>query len=283
MKIVLMVNSECNAKCKHCYVLYTSERSPEDTLHLTEQLVAEGHEVIIAGKETLLDPDYLKAYQAAGNSKLLSNGIILADDPSMCETIKAHNINLIAFSLHFGIQDDLKSVPRPVVERAIKNCHAHGIKTQVSVTITTENYMDIESMCDEAVGMSVSIIQFLRFVSSGKGADTPERPLDQKHVDAFFAQIMQARKKYPKDVLEIRPHGNWGPRPGSKGAQLAQKNQYCPSGVNFFAIDPDNNIFGCPFAMQKQNKIGKLIGTQFNIHSIPIPDNRTECICHLIA
>ena len=67
-----MVNSECNAKCKHCYLSYTGSRNPEDALDAVKRLQANGHSVIIAGSETLLNPDYLKAYQQAGQKKLLN-------------------------------------------------------------------------------------------------------------------------------------------------------------------------------------------------------------------
>jgi len=55
MRVILMVNSECNIRCRHCYLPYSGFREPVNTLETVRQLQSNGYSVGIAGSETLLN------------------------------------------------------------------------------------------------------------------------------------------------------------------------------------------------------------------------------------
>jgi MoaA/NifB/PqqE/SkfB family radical SAM enzyme len=279
MKVVLMVNSECNVQCKHCYLPYSGERTPEDTLRTVKQLQDNGHEVMIAGSETLLNPEYLKAYQQAGQDYLLTNGILLNQNPSLYDALKDHGIEKLGFSIHFGVQEDLKSVPENLVARVLKESKERGFITQVATTITSQNYQDVEEMCERSVEYGADMIQFLRFVQLGRGEQIGQNALTPEQIEEFFQQIDEAREKFPKSVLEIRPHGNFGPKPGSKGEAMARANNYCSAGKDLAAIDPENRVYGCPYSM------GSVIG-RFEDGEIVIDidiEKRDTCIAHALG
>lgn len=283
MKVILMVNSECNARCKHCYLPYSGSRAPEDTLETVKQLQNNGHDVIIAGSETLLNPDYLKAYQQVGQNYLLTNGILLDQDKSLYGLLKQYEIKKLTFSIHFGIQDELKSVPESLVVKVLKESKARGFQTQVTTTITSANYNNIENMCGKSVEYGVDVIQFDKFVQIGSGSEMREASLTAEQMKEFFRQIMEMRIKYPKKVLEIKPHGNFGPRPGSKGELMAAENNYCPAGHGLAAIDPQNNVYGCPFSMSPESVIGKYENGKIVIDRELLGGQRHTCIAHLLA
>ena len=255
MNIIMMVNSECNAGCKHCYLPYSGSRNSEDALQMVKDLQSKGNTVEVAGSETLLDPEYLKAYQQAGQKHLLTNGILLEQDKSLYMLLRQYGIEMLGFSIHFGIQEDLNAVPEDLVARVIKESKEQGFKVQVAATITASNYDLIEEMCERSIDYGADKLKLYKIVRLGRASDMDT--LSPEQVNVFFEQIDEARKRFPKSVLEIRPYGNFGPRPGSIGEALAKQNAYCPAGKDIVAIDPQNNVYGCPFTMGPENAIGK--------------------------
>jgi MoaA/NifB/PqqE/SkfB family radical SAM enzyme len=278
-----MVNSECNVKCKHCYLPYSGSRDPENTLETVKQLQASGHSVVIAGSETLLNPDYLKAYQQAEQNYLLTNGILLDKGNSLYELLNQHGIEKLTFSIHFGIQKDLKSVPESLVARVVQESKRRGFQTQVTTTITSANYLSIDEICDKSVRYGADIIQFDRLVQIGRGTEMESEALTAEQIAEFFGQIVEVRKKYPKEVLEIKPHGNFGPRPGSKGETLANENSYCPAGRDLVAIDPQNRVYGCPFSMHPNSVIGRYENGRIVRNRELLDGRRDTCITHLLT
>ena len=113
-------------------------------------------------------------------------------------------------------------------------------------------------MCQKAHAVGVDILKFNRFVNLGHGSGKKQYSLSQQDVFYFFEILMKVRGIFPKDSLELRPHGNFGPRSGALGVKLACDNCYCPASVDLVAIDPSNQIYGCPFLMDQQKIIGSL-------------------------
>ena len=131
-------------------------------------------------------------------------------------------------------------------------------------------------MCEKAVEYAIDTLQFNRLV----GSSLPMLKSDQ--VNDFFEQIVTARKAYSPATLQIRPNGNFGPRPGSKGELLAKKNQYCPAGRDLVAVDPDNNVYGCPFLMHTEGLIGKYKKGKITLERELLGGRRDTCLAHLL-
>lgn len=282
MRAILMVNSECNMKCNHCYLPYSGSRNPKDALTAVNQLQDNGHSVVIAGSETLLDPEYLEAYAATGQKHLLTNGVLLDRDRSLYVLLSQHGIERLILSIHFGIQKDLNSVPESLVARVIRESKRRGFGIQITATITSGNYQKIYSMCEQAAEYGVEAIEFNRFVQIGKGNQISSSSLRPYQVNAVFDGIIKARRKFSESDLEIRVHGNFGPRPGSKGERLAQQNTYCPAGILMVAIDPQNRIYGCPFSMRPGCNIGRYEDGQILIDRDLLEGKRDTCITHIL-
>lgn len=276
---ILMVSSQCNAKCKHCYLPYEGTRSPEDTLDAVTKLQQDGHSVIIAGSENLMNPMYLESYQKAGQNNILTNGLLLHQDKSLYKQLKEHGIELINLSLHFGIDDVLRSISEEMVADVVRDAKEREFTVQITTTITSQNYRSVEEMCEKAEAFGADRIHFGRFVLLGRGRDNAELVLSNEQVAQFFEQMVQVRAKY--DNLKIRAEGYFGPRPDSIGEELAAINCYCPAGSRVVAIDPDNNVYGCPLSMGKEHIIGRF-EDKIIIDKQVLPERRDTCIAHLI-
>jgi MoaA/NifB/PqqE/SkfB family radical SAM enzyme len=282
MRVVLFLNSKCNARCRHCYISYNGERNPEDAIAVVQKLQSRGYEVVIAGSETLLNPDYLEVYKQAEQRHLLTNGIILDRDRSLFFALRGHGIEELVLSMHFGIQRDIWSVSDNLVARVIGSACARNFRVSVFTVISSRNYHLLGQICETAVLLGVKELHPLRFVCAGKGASMRHMALSAEELSAFFGEVDRIRKKYPKSVLEINLHGNFGPRPGTGGVALAKENKYCPAGIDTVAIDPQNNVYGCPFLMQPENKIGRYENGKIIIEKNLFEGRRDTCIAHLI-
>ncbi|MBT4651536.1 radical SAM protein [Candidatus Woesearchaeota archaeon] len=272
--VVLMVNSECNIACKHCYLPYQGARDPQETVELVGELKKQGYGVIIAGSETLLDPRYLKAYQQAGQKTLLTNGLLLMQKPELFEEIRVHGIEELLISAHFYISNQLNSVTEETVTEVVRKTNERGFRAGLETTVTKENYLHGEEMCNRAYEMGAKGIKFLRYVVSGRAKDDSKKGLSEEEKKVFVASILETRKRYGKDQLEIRLHGNFGPRQGSKGEQLSQENDYCYAGKELLAVSPDNKVYGCPFLMDQQ--IGELVDGNIII-TADLNNGRRDC------
>ena len=283
MKVILMLNSECNARCKHCYLEYSGARDPKDALKTVRQLQANGYEVDVAGSETLLKIEYLECYQVAGVRTLLTNGIVLDKNKSVYDILKKYGIEELEMSVHFGVTKDLKSVPETLMARVFLESKKRGFRTAINTVITPVNYCRVEEMCKQALAYGASKIHFIKFVTSGRGKNLEQKNLTQDQVDEFYRQVLSARKKYPPSVIEIRPFGNFGPLSGSSRCKLAVKeNKFCPAGRDSVAVDPQNIVYACPFLMQPENAIGKCVEGKIIINKDLLGGRRDTCIAHLL-
>ncbi len=249
--VVLMANDKksCNISCTHCYLPYEGSIPAEDLLQMSEKL-RDDYKVTIAGSETLMDVNYLSSYKNVGQKFILTNGILLDKDPTLYNKLKENGISEIRMSLHFNIEKDLKSVPHRLVERVVKAAKAEGLFVHINTTITPENYNRVIEMCGETHRMGANKIEFIKYIKSGSAHEEKRSLLSDEERSQFFSLVDQARAQYLRDSLFIKIHGNFGPKPGSKGEALACGNTYCPAGVDLFVVAPDKQVYGCPLLME---------------------------------
>lgn len=276
-QVVIMVNSECNARCKHCYLSYKGHRKVENTIELVDRFHGQGYEVIIAGSEILLNPEYLKAYKRAGQKYLLTNGILLSRNPKIVGELRRYGIEEVRISLHFNIQEDLKSVPERIVKEAINNAKRKGLRIKISTVITRDNHRKVLDMCKKARDLGSDGIKFIRFINSGRARRSGfQSNLSKRERKKFFEMIDYARSLYSKNKFKVLIHGNFGPKPGSRGERLSKCNRYCSAGIDLFAIDPNDNVYGCPFLMK--HPIGKLLHGRIIIDKDLCNGKRDGCL-----
>lgn len=65
-RVILMACSKCNVACKHCYIGYTGNRTPEELEQLAKYYSEKFKIVRIDGAEPLTDLGYLRSYKIVG-------------------------------------------------------------------------------------------------------------------------------------------------------------------------------------------------------------------------
>lgn len=249
-KVILMVNDKdsCNRSCTHCYLPYEGVRSPENVLELVENLRDE-YRVVVAGSELLNDIGYLEAMQAAGQKYILTNGLLLHHEPELFDKLTEYGIDQIQISLHFGIDEDLNSVPERIVREVVKEAKERGFSVNVAVTITADNYKNVADMCRYVYEMKADGILLFRYVKPLHVNEEDVSVMTDEQREEFISLTNDTKDLYGVEDLYISIHSNFGPRLGTEGKKLSFENEYCPAGENLFAIDPNGNVYSCPFLM----------------------------------
>lgn len=275
MRVVeLYATSKCNHKCKHCYINFESSWNPEDLTNTAISLGEQGYKVKVNGAEVLTNPNYLKAYKAVGQNFVFSNGIVLANDicGEVFTQLKYYDIETIHISHHFDSIDALNGVPCDIVEKAIYNAQINGFFTELHTTITSLNFDKVERMCDYAYEKKCLGIKYFPLAKVGVAQKLPSElflSLDQKKY--FYHLLLESRKKYPMEILDIRASGDF---------ENVSNKFWCFFGQDHISITSDRMIYGCPFGVGNSSPIGFLNQDNVIVIENDFNFNRKKCYLH---
>ena len=277
-----MVNDKaaCNLNCECCYLPYEGIRSPESASRIIGNM-RERYRISIAGSEILTDLNYLDVLKAADQKYILSNGLLPAKEPKILDTLKDYGIDELQMSMDYKSQKDSGSSMNSIVQAATKAAKDRDFWVRLACIVKPDNFTEVDEMCKQAQEMGADAMFFIRYIKSGSARLSDTKTLDSDQRAEFFSLVDETRKKYKKSDFEIRLNGNFGPKPGSKGEDLAEQNKYCYAGSKIFAIDPSDNVFGCPFMMDATS-IGKLVDeSRLAIDCNLCNGDRSKCITDL--
>lgn len=65
--------SDCNVRCRHCYISYAGNMSSKTLCDMISKL-KDKYEILINGTEPLMHKDYVRAYALAGYKSPITNG-----------------------------------------------------------------------------------------------------------------------------------------------------------------------------------------------------------------
>lgn len=251
--VTIMSCSDCNTRCKHCYVSYKGNIDGDLLYDMCDKL-KDKYQLNINGTEVLLHRGYFKTYDLIGQKRLLSNGIIINEDDSIIELIHNSSIEMVAMSYHFIIHEGISSVSQKMLRENILKLQENDIKVELMCTITKDNYDKVLELCENVVNMGVKKVRFINFLNTGNAINLDDSNIlsdEQKNI--FFKNLNKARSIYNKEQLLIK-------RCGSFGYDVSHKcNFKCPAGINKVVIAPDMNVYPCIYMVKPEYKIGKYI------------------------
>ena len=273
--VIIMSCSDCNTRCKHCYISYNLNFE-EDVLFELASKCSEKYNTSINGSELLIHPEYFKTIQMVGQTRIMTNGIEIVRNPDIMKELKNRGIKIISISYHMGIHDEISSVQKEMIYKVINIAKQNSVKVRIMVTIDKDNYILVESMCKKALELGVNSIRFTNYLITGKALEISDRALNDEQIQTFLTLVQEQRKKYPKDVLEIKRCGTFGKQNG-----VSKNNFKCPAGKDLIAITPDMNIYPCNFLSKPGFEIGKVIEGRIIINKNIINDG-SKCIAREI-
>lgn len=273
--ITLMLCSQCNNNCNHCYIKYSGRFTDEELNHLIPKFL-EKYQIKLNGTEPILFPEYLKYFKMVGEYRILTNGIEILRNPRIMDLLHENDITGVYISYHFGIQNDISKIKTHDLNKLIKILKQNHFIVKLLCSLSSDNYKDIEEYCYKAIDLGADKIKFTNFIYQGNAAKNYEKTklLNQEQIDEVLEKIDLLRKKISKDELYIDRCGSFGPN--------KNKNNFeCLAGKNMVVITPDKKVYNCIFDISEDSSVGyvdddgKIIITNENI----CDSNKCKILC----
>lgn len=248
--VKIMSCSDCNVKCKHCYITHTGQLTDEQLYDMVSKL-SDRFEIRVNGTEPLLHPEYLKSIEAGNQKMILTNGLVFKDNYDYIDLIKSYGIETIGISYHFDLHDSISPVKRDYLDRLFQEILDRGLDVQVMTTITSSTYKKVPDYCEYCADNRIRKIRFTNFMLQGNAVNMDsDLVLSDDERMNFFEIIDNMRKKYPKEVLRIQRCGTFG------NDRKINSNFSCPAGNKAVAITPDYKVYPCIFLIKPEYLIG---------------------------
>lgn len=276
-RVTLMACSSCNANCSDCYISYEGNRDLEDLYNLALSLMLDGKHVRIDGAEVLTNLDYLKTLKLVGQNWIMTNGLRIYYEPETIKLLKKNGIDTVYMSYHFGIQDDLNSIPSNIVEEVIKILKENDFNIYLSCTLTNKNYKNVIESANKAYELGAKGIGFNKIFQQGKAENIEDLDLNKEQLKEVFRDINYLRNYYDKDEFYITRGGSLGHDSFSE-----HDNFKCNAGYNRIMITPDSKIYGCNAICKPGYEIGELIDNKVYLYKKFYHDEST-CLAELLG
>lgn len=248
--VKILTCSDCNIKCRHCYISFKGNFSEEQLNEMVSNLVNR-YEIRINGTEPLLHREYLNALKMTKQKLILTNGLVFKDNYNYITELLDYNINTIGISYHFDIHDSISLVSKEYLDKLFLEIISRGLNVQVMTTITSQNYKNIPKYCEYCYKNGIRKIRFTNFISQGNAKNLDSNLiLNDLQRNEFFTLIEEMRKIYPKEILEIQRCGSFGNNINSN------KPFKCDAGTGSVVITPDFKVYPCLFFAKEGNEIG---------------------------
>lgn len=271
-RVILMACSKCNVACKHCYIGYTGNRTPEELEQLAKYYSEKFKIVRIDGAEPLVDLGYLRSYKIVGQDWIMTNGLRIYKGPEIIDLLKENGIKNVFMSYHFEIQNSLNGITNDMLNTVIQLLRSKGIRVVLMTTITNQNAKDTLKICDNAYNLGASGIEFNKIFIQGRAKNLVNIGLDKNDYDSFFTQLQLARDKYDINELEVRRSGTFG------CDTVNTPNRFqCSAGVKKVCITPDNKVYGCTCICKPGYEIGEIIYGDIYLYS-DFENDRSWCL-----
>lgn len=271
-RVILMACSKCNVACKHCYIGYTGNRTPEELEQLAKYYSEKFKIVRIDGAEPLVDLGYLRSYKIVGQDWIMTNGLRIYKEPEIIDLLNENGIKNVFMSYHFEIQDSLNGITNNMLNTVIQLLRSKGIRVVLMTTITNQNAKDTLKICDNAYNLGASGIEFNKIFIQGRAKNLVNIGLDKNDYDSFFTQLQLARDKYDINELEVRRSGTFG----CDTVNTTNRFQ-CSAGVKKVCITPDNKVYGCTCICKPGYEIGEIIDGDIYLYS-DFENDRSWCL-----
>lgn len=145
--VIMMTCSNCNTRCKHCYISYKGNMQ-KDELDTLVCKWKQQYNVSLNGTEVIIHPEYFEALRAVGQKRVMTNGIEILRNPNILKKLRNIGIQRISISYHIGIHDSISAVNKQTIKEVIRLAKLNSLRVRLMVTVNKYNYMHVEKICE---------------------------------------------------------------------------------------------------------------------------------------
>jgi len=281
------LTERCNLSCTHCYSRSGPDRQTKEELTTAEalafidDLAAMGVPLILfSGGEPLLRHDIWELADHATEKgikiALSTNGTLIT--AAIAGKIKQSGIEYAGISLDgatAATHDRFRQTPgafdRSVA--AFARCRDAGVRCGVRVTLTRENFGDLEDLIDLSLSLGASRFCLYWLVPSGRGSDSYSRiQLGSEEVTEALSLLYRKAHETdpgvmefltvdsPQDCIHLLQSMERDGSPDLADARdlLKSLKGGCSAGDRVANVDPLGNVYPCQFARSPDFFIGNI-------------------------
>lgn len=287
------ITDRCNLSCTHCYNASgpasptEGELTTAEAMAVIDDLAATGVPLILfTGGEPLLRGDLFdlaRHAQKKGLKMALStNGTLITEE--MAGRIRDAGIEYAGISLdgataatHDRFRNRTGAFDATVA--AFSACKKAGLRCGVRVTLTRENFPELEALIDLSIRIGASRFCLYWLVPAGRGSDAYDRlQLGGKEVEAALTLLYRKAQETdpsviefltvdaPQDCIHLLSSMERDRSPDLEDAQelLASLNGGCSAGTRVANIDAKGNVWPCQFARSGEFLVGNVRDRPFS-------------------
>ena len=287
------LTDRCNLRCTHCYGSSGPGRTAEgelttaEALGVIDDLADTGVPLILfSGGEPLLRRDIwelaVHARERGLRMALSTNGTLIT--PGIARRIRDCGIEYAGISLDgacAGTHDRFRNSPGAFEQsiRAFSACKEAGLRCGVRVTLTNENYRELEALVDLALFLGASRFCLYWLVPTGRGSDSYARlQLGRDQVTEALALLYRKAKETdpasmefltvdaPQDCIHLLASMEQDGSEDLADARglLESLKGGCSAGTRVANIDAQGNVYPCQFARSPEFLVGNIRNRPFS-------------------
>lgn len=242
--------SDCNTKCKHCYISYQGNFEGKKLVEVVSALSPK-FEVRINGTEPLLHKEYLEALKITKQGLVLTNGKVFENDYEYISKLLNYNINTIGISYHFDIHDSISMISKSYLDKLFQEIIKRGLNVQIMTTLTSSNYQKVSEYCKYCYDNGIKKIRFTNYIRQGNANNLDDKLIiNDNQRNELFLMLDYLRSIYSEEELEIQRCGSFGKNKNSK------KIFECNAGSGSVVLTPDLKVYPCLFFTKPGYEIG---------------------------
>lgn len=243
----------CTWACRHCYIHSSGslkeriEKSEEQVLSEIKGLVDKGYTVIPLTTEMLMMSNWKDILRTVGEKKVYTNGIMMADNPSIVEDFNDEGILEVHVTGNVSeYHKNLHLAPSEKINKCISLSLEAGIKPVVTLLITSENYENLSKMIEYYFSRGVKDFNMIRVIGRQSYV------MNDKQTQVFFDAFEHEKGKYG-NAIRMRLDSSFG-KYGDSPSEC--DGFFCGAGVDKVEIGYDNYIYPCSLLQYKEFRIG---------------------------
>ncbi len=286
------ITSRCNLACAHCYISAGlgghggRELTTGEAEAFIEDLAEMGIPLLLfTGGEPLMRHDFWELADCAAahglKTALSTNGTLITR--AVAERIKDSGIEYVGVSLDGATEDThdaMRNQPgcfRKAVQ-ALRNCMDIGLKAGIRVTLTRDNYEELEALLELSEELQVPRFCVYWLVPSGRGRAIYDKQLTPSEAYRIFELLYQRACELDPSKMEIltvdapqdgiylleKLRAEGSPEYDNALRLLQYTGDSCSAGDRVANVDPYGNVYPCQFAQMDELKIGNIRERKFS-------------------
>ncbi len=268
IRVKVVATSQCNVRCKHCYIGYTGKRSAEELMEISDNLLKK-YEVRFDGSELLTDMDYLPVFKHVGQTYVCSNGKIFTEKiDSLMNHLKNNGVVNIYLSYHMGMQAQYSQIKAEDLDRIIPILIENGFFVGLMSTFSKRNINMLVAFVEKARELKVEVAQVNPLIIQGRAkySNFMNDILSQKDRQYILAECERLSSIYSDLKIE----------PGKAFEEWNPGITHCKSVTRKVWLGLDNKIYPCVFLIDPKYAIGEYINEKIMIYD-DVCWNSTRC------